>query len=125
MADVALRSIGQIYVPVEDLRRATTFYRDTLGTPFLFEVPRMAFFDLDGIRLMLGERDGDQDGTASIVYFDVDDLEETHEALKGRGVEFQQGPTLIAEMEGHDLWMAFFQDSEGNQLALMSERAKP
>jgi methylmalonyl-CoA/ethylmalonyl-CoA epimerase len=74
---------------------------------------------------MLGEREGDQGGTVSIVYFDVDDLERAYEALEGRGVEFQQGPTLIAEMDDHDLWMAFFHDSEGNQLALMSESPKP
>jgi predicted enzyme related to lactoylglutathione lyase len=122
---MALRSIGQISLPVQDLGRATRFYRETLRTPFLFEVPRMAFFDLGGVRLMLGEGEGNQGGAVSILYFDVDDVGEAHETLVSRGVEFQQGPTLIAEMEDHDLWMAFFRDSEGNQLALMSERPKP
>lgn len=33
-------------------------------------------------------------------------------------------PHLIAEMPDHDLWMAFFRDTEGNLLALMSEVAQ-
>lgn len=28
---------------------------------------------------------------------------------------------LVTRMEDHDLWMAFFEDSEGNTMALMSE----
>jgi methylmalonyl-CoA/ethylmalonyl-CoA epimerase len=40
-------------------------------------------------------------------------------------VHFDQEPVLIAEMEDHDLWMAFFHDTEGNQLALMAEVPKP
>lgn len=119
-----LRTVGQIMMPVGDLSRAIDFYRDTLGLPFLFEVPRMAFFDLDGVRLMLGEREpGGEDCPGSILYYAVSDIGEARRALADRGVEFDQEPTLIAEMEDHDLWMAFFHDSEGNQLALMAEVA--
>lgn len=116
-----LRSIGQLLVPVRDLRRATNFYRDTLGMAFLFEVPRMAFFDVGGVRLMLAEPEGGEDRAGSIVYYKVEELEAAHTELRDRGVAFQQEPTLIAEMPDHELWMAFFHDSEGNQLALMSE----
>lgn len=117
-----LRTVGQIMMPVGDLSRAVDFYRDTLGLPFLFEVPRMAFFDLDGVRLMLGEREpGADQCPGSILYYTVSDIGEARRALAERGVDFDQEPTLIAEMEDHDLWMAFFHDSEGNQLALMSE----
>ena len=66
-----IRKIGQIYVRAVDLARATAFYRDTLSVPFLFEVPRMAFFDLAGVRLMLGEPEGEAfDHPGSILYFD-------------------------------------------------------
>jgi methylmalonyl-CoA/ethylmalonyl-CoA epimerase len=117
-----LSKLGQIHMQVTDLARAVAFYRDTLGIPFLFEVPRMAFFDLQGVRLMLAEPEGPgHDGTGSILYFDVPDLPLAHRELEGRGVGFDTVPTLIAEMPDHDLWMAFFKDSEGNQLALMSE----
>lgn len=131
MADstFGLRTIGQIFMPVEDLARAIEFYRDVLGMAFLFEVPRMAFFELDGVRLMLGEREGEgevaEKHPGSIIYYKVTDLENAHDELTKRGVPFDMEPTMIAEMEDHDLWMAFFSDPEGNQLALMSEVPKP
>jgi methylmalonyl-CoA/ethylmalonyl-CoA epimerase len=120
-----IRRIGQIYMRAVDLRRATAFYRDTLSIPFLFEVPRMAFFDLSGVRLMLGEPEGPAfDHPGSILYFDVPDLTSAHAELAARGVAFDSAPHLIADMHDYELWMAFFKDSEGNQLALMAEVAK-
>jgi methylmalonyl-CoA/ethylmalonyl-CoA epimerase len=118
-----LRSVGQVFMPVKELGRAVRFYRETLGVPFLFEVPRMAFFDLDGLRLMLGEREDGEYHPGSILYYTVPEIAEAHAELVRRGVPFDQGPTLIANMDDHDLWMAFFTDSEGNPLALMSEVA--
>lgn len=122
-ADFGLRRIGQVFMPVRDLPRAVAFYRETLGMRFQFEVPRMAFFDLDGVRLMLGEREDGGDAPGSILYYVVPDLRAAHAELASRGVGFDQEPTLIAEMPDHELWMAFFHDTEGNQLALMSEVA--
>jgi methylmalonyl-CoA/ethylmalonyl-CoA epimerase len=120
-----LRRIGQVLVPARDLARAVAFYRDVLGVRFLFEVPRMAFFDLGPVRLMLAEHEGENDFSGSILYYGVEDIRDAHATLVERGVDFDQGPSLIAEMEDHDLWMAFFRDSEGNQLALMSEVREP
>ena len=48
-----------------------------------------------------------------------------YETLRGRAVAFDGAPHLIARMPDHDLWMAFFGDSEGNTLALMSEVRRP
>ena len=42
-------------------------------------------------------------------------------ALQAKGVPFDAAPHLIAKMPDHDLWMAFFKDTEGNTLALMCE----
>ena len=124
-AFTGLRRIGQIYMRAVDLARATAFYRDTLSIPFLFEVPRMAFFDLSGVRLMLGEPEGEAfDHPGSILYFDVPDLRAAHAELSARGVAFDSAPHLIADLGERELWMAFFKDSEANQLALMSEIAK-
>lgn len=116
-----LRELGQIAQPVADLTRATAFYRNVLGLELLFEVPRMAFFELDGLRLMLARPEDGPERSGSILYFSVEDLDATHAALQDRGVTFEQGPTLIADMGDHELWMAFFRDTEGNQLALMAE----
>lgn len=123
MTDFAgLRALGQLSVNAKDLERATAFYRDVLGVPFLFHVPKMAFFDLDGVRLMLATPENPAyDHPGSILYFRVADIQEAHAALAGRGVAFDAGPQMIADMGDHELWMAFFRDTEGNQLALMAE----
>lgn len=114
--------LGQVALPVQDLARAVTFYRDTLMVPFLFQTPALAFFDCDGVRLMLAlpERP-DAAQTGSVFYFRVADLRAACAELRSRGVAFIDEPHLIATMPDHELWMAFFTDSEGNTLSLMSE----
>jgi len=117
-----LAQIGQIAVNVHDLERAVAFYRDILGIQFLFQVPNMAFFDCDGVRFLLSIAEQPEfDHASSIIYFNVDDLDAAFTTLSGRGVAFADKPHLIARMPDHDLWMAFFRDSEANMLALMSE----
>jgi methylmalonyl-CoA/ethylmalonyl-CoA epimerase len=125
-SNISLTKIGQISVNVHDLDRAAAFYKDKLGVKHLFSVPpKMAFFDCDGIRLMLAipERP-DLDHPSSILYFKVQDIEETHRVLEERGVHFETKPMLVAPMATCDLWLAEFRDSENNVLALMCEKAK-
>jgi predicted enzyme related to lactoylglutathione lyase len=121
--DLAAATIGQIAVIIHDLDRAVAFYRDSLGMRLLFQVPpKMAFFDCGGVRLMLSlPEEAEFDHPGSILYFKVDDIQGTWETLRNRGVGFLQEPHLLARMQDHELWMAFFRDSEGNTLALMSE----
>jgi predicted enzyme related to lactoylglutathione lyase len=124
-AFAGLSTLGQISMNAPDVGRAKAFYRDTLGVPFLFDVPGMAFFDLGGARLMLAKAESpEHDHPGSILYFTVPDIEEAHAALTDRGVFFEAPPRLVADMGSYELWMAFFRDSEANLLALMSERAK-
>ena len=119
-----LGRIEQIAVPVRDLARATAFYRDQLGMKLLFEVPpQLAFFDCDGIRLALSiSSDPMYDPPGSIVYYRVDEIEASHLELEDRGVEFLRGPHKVAELGAVEVWMAFFEDTEGNTLALTSEK---
>jgi predicted enzyme related to lactoylglutathione lyase len=118
-----LSQIGQIAIRTKDFSRAVAFYRDTLGMRFLFQAPpQLAFFDCGGVRLLLGSpEDKEFDHPGSVLYYKVDDITAAHEALGARGVQFIREPHLIAKMPDHDLWMAFFHDSEDNTLALMSE----
>ena len=118
--------IGQIAVPVEDVDRATAFYADVLGLRLLFRAPpRLAFFDCGGVRLMLSRPEGADAGRAGVVYYVVADLPAAHAALAARGAAVVEPPHLIARMPDHDLWMAFYRDSEGNLLGLMSEVRPP
>jgi methylmalonyl-CoA/ethylmalonyl-CoA epimerase len=117
-----LDRIGQIAINVKDVERAAGFYRDVLGMRHLFTVPRMAFFDCGGIRLMLGVAEKPElDHPSSIIYFQVDDIELAHDVLSERGVSFEGRPHLVARLASSELWMAFFRDLEGNLLAIQSE----
>ena len=121
-----LKSIGQIAINTRDLSRATAFYRDTLGLPFLFEAPNLAFFQCGGVRLMLGGAEtAEFDHAASVLYFDVDDILAAHHALKGRGVRFRDEPHAVHKAGDKALWMAFFDDTEGNLFAIMAWRPNP
>ena len=123
--EFGLSGIGQICVTVKDLKKATAFYRDTLGMKFLFQVPNMAFFDCGGVRLMLGIAEKPElDHPPSILYYKVEDIQAAHATLVERGVAFEQEPVLAHKAEDHDLWLAFFRDMDGNLLALMSEVAR-
>ena len=123
---VKLNCIRQIAINVQDVPRAVAFYRDILGMHFLFELPSMGFFDCGEIRLMLSKTELPQsERTAVIIYYKVDDIQQTYETLSQQGVEFVSAPSLVAPMPEHDLWMAFLHDPDKNLLALMSEVVRP
>ena len=107
MAFSGLSAIGQIAVTVTDVDRAVAFYRDSLGMKLLFQFPGMGFFDCGSVRLMLTLAEKAAESYSSIVYFKVEDIQNAHAELAGRGVTFDREPHLLARMPDHDLWMAF------------------
>jgi len=123
--EFGLSAIGQIAVNAHDINRAIDFYRDKLGMKFLFTAPPgLAFFDCDGIRLMLSlPAKPEFDHPSSIIYFNVDDIQIAYKTLSERGVEFEEKPAFVANMGAYDLWIAAFRDSEDNLLAMMSNVA--
>ncbi len=122
-SDFGLSQIGQIAVRVHDLERAIAFYRDVLGMGFLFQAPPgLAFFDCNGIRLLLDKpQDAGFDHPASVIYYSVPDIQTAHQALLARGACFLREPHVIAKLDAVEVWMAFFRDPDENVLALMSE----
>jgi catechol 2,3-dioxygenase-like lactoylglutathione lyase family enzyme len=118
-----LTALGQIAVTVEDIERARAFYAETLELPFLFQAGSMAFFDLEGVRLMLTEPEsGDEPHSASVLYFRAPDLESRVESLEEKGVDFVGQPHVVHRTEEAEIWMAFFRDPDGHLMALMNER---
>src|SRR6267378_2453960 len=84
-ANLGILNIGQVSILVQDLERATAFYRDALGLPLLFTAPNLAFFDCGGVRLMLGPAETPQfDHPSSILYFRVSDLNAAYQRLVER-----------------------------------------
>ncbi|MGH7476683.1 MAG: VOC family protein [Longimicrobiales bacterium] len=119
-----LSRIGQIAINVEDVARATHFYREVLGMRHLFDAPGLAFFDCGGVRLMLGRAErAEFDHPASVVYYRAEDIDGLRAELTRRGAEFIDEPHVIHRTAQQELWMSFLRDSEGNLLALMEERS--
>lgn len=117
-----LGRIHQISMRAHDVDRAARFYQDVLGLPMLFAFPpRLAFFDCGGVRLMLSTPEPGFDHQGSVLYFAVDDIQQMHGLLKGRGVTFRDEPHKIATLADREVWLADFTDTEGNTLALMAE----
>jgi catechol 2,3-dioxygenase-like lactoylglutathione lyase family enzyme len=121
MVDVSLGPIGQISRSVGNIERAEHWYGKVLGLPHLYTFGNLAFFDCAGTRLMLSQGDSPP-GSDSILYFRVPDIRQAHNELKERGVEFTHAPHMIhRHADGTEEWMAFFKDSEGRPLAIMSQ----
>jgi methylmalonyl-CoA/ethylmalonyl-CoA epimerase len=120
-----LSAIKQVSMNARDLARATAFYRDSLGIRHLFDAPpQMSFFDCGGIRLLLGVAEKPEfDHPGSILYFDVEDVHAAHAQLASRGVKFRGAPHLAAKLPDREIWLDFFEDTEGNVLALICEKA--
>jgi methylmalonyl-CoA/ethylmalonyl-CoA epimerase len=115
-----LSDIGQIAIITQDLPRAVRFYRDALGLQLLFEAPpALAFFQCGSVMLMLGPPESPEfDHPSSILYFNTADIGAAHAAMKERGVQFRDEPHVVHRDGTRALWMAFFEDSEGNVLAI-------
>ena len=120
-----LDHIGQIALAVGDVDRAEAFYRDVLKLRKLYRFGDLTFFDCAGVRLMLEKARSPEDTPkSSVIYFRCADIALAVRELEKRGVAFQSKPHLIAKMDDHDLWMAFFTDPDGHTLALMQEAPK-
>lgn len=117
--------IAQVAVHVEDVDRAKAFYRDVVGLPHLFDAPpSLSFFDCNGTRLMLSPREEGEQRASSIVYFDTADITAAHARMEAAGARFVEPPRMIADLGTREVWLAAFQDGEGNTMALMSEVVK-
>ncbi|MCU0634624.1 MAG: VOC family protein [Gemmatimonadaceae bacterium] len=113
--------LGQVAVVVQDVARATAWYRDVLGLTHLFDAPPgLAFFDIGGVRLMLSRPEGESGGS-SVLYYAVIDLTAMFARFARHGATILHEPHRIATLPDHDLWMGFVKDSEGNVVGVMSE----
>jgi catechol 2,3-dioxygenase-like lactoylglutathione lyase family enzyme len=114
------RKLVQVGLTCRDLDRARAFYRDVLGLPLLFEAGNMLFFQLEGLRLMIGKEQ--QPGSSiggSLIYFDAPDIDLLGPALEAKGIDFTGPATVVQRTETHELKLREFLDPDGNALALM------
>lgn len=123
---IKLTQLHQIALQSSDLERSRAFYEEKLGARFIakYDPPGLLFFDFGGVRILL--EDGARTAT---VYFRVDEIHSAFEALKERGIEFTDSPHIIFKDDagtfgkaGKEEWMVFFEDPDGNVLALASQQ---
>lgn len=120
-----VNQIGQIALATSDVDRAEAFYEKALGLRKLYRFGDFTFFDCAGVRLMIEKAHAPENiAHASVIYFRCADIALAVRELERRGVTFSSKPHLIAKMDDHDLWMAFFTDPDGHTLALMQESPK-
>jgi methylmalonyl-CoA/ethylmalonyl-CoA epimerase len=114
----------QIAQHAGDLSRARAFYTKLLGTEpaGFFDPPGLLFFRVGPIRLLLEEG-----APSALFYLQVDDVAATVAALRADGVEIVAEPHVIFTHSddrlgpsGSEERMAFFRDSEGNLVGLVS-----
>jgi predicted enzyme related to lactoylglutathione lyase len=111
-----LEGVAVIWMPVQDIERAKSFYGNTLGLRITNEDGDWAEVDANGLTLGLNGREpsGARGEGGPVVTFQPQaGLEETVDDLKGQGVEVPAG---ISEHP----WgrVATFKDSEGNDIQL-------
>jgi predicted enzyme related to lactoylglutathione lyase len=116
--------IGQIAITVSDVSKTLPFYRDVLGLKFLFSPnPNLAFLSAGPVRIMLSMPQGSgHAGANSILYFKVSDITATHAAMVKKGAISERPPQSTAKMPGHELWIGFLRDPDGNLVGLMEEK---
>lgn len=117
-----IQKIGQIGIPVKNIERATAFYQEKLGLPLLFNTDTMAFFECEGVRLLLTLPENEQFAhPSSVIYLQVEDIKAKYEELLSGGVNFVGEPHVVAKVGDTETWMVFFKDTEDNTHAFMSE----
>ncbi|WP_343787411.1 VOC family protein [Dokdonella soli] len=119
-AQLGGHAFQQIAVTTKDLPRAITFYRNVLGLKMLFESNNMAFFDVGGVRLMIGlDRSRPAARPTSVLYFDAPEFLATRSKLKALGVPFEDGIETVDRKANAELNLQQFTDPDGNALAVM------
>ena len=123
--ELELGPLGQVSMYARSAPATEAWYRDVLKLPHIFTFGDLIFFDCGGIRLYLHAVGDEKWRPSSVLYFLVPDIARAHRELTERGVKFQGAPHLIYKDDetGVEDWMAFFDDPDGNMLAIMAHVA--
>jgi catechol 2,3-dioxygenase-like lactoylglutathione lyase family enzyme len=120
----SVQNVGLVMLGVRDLERSIPFYRDSLGLKLQSQGGGFAFFDGGGVTLALSQELGrarDYKTGAVEVVFSVADVRTAHEALTGRGVNFQRPPRVVTGQQ----WSANFTDPDGHELSIFGPSSTP
>ncbi len=121
-SQLSLGPLGQISMLCRSAEQTEAWYRDVLRLEHIFTFEELVFFDCGGTRLYFRQVSDGEWRKGSTLYLLVHDINVAHAVLAGRGIHFQGAPHLIYtdDASGAEEWMAFFDDPDGNTLAIMS-----
>ena len=106
-----ITGIAAIWLPVTDMQRAVSFYRDVLGLDVMDHDGDWSEVTAGDQRIGLNASESPSGDGGAVIAFAVGDLDGTVSELTGRGVEFVDG---VSEHP----WgrIAPFKDPDGNDL---------
>jgi predicted enzyme related to lactoylglutathione lyase len=116
-----IKKIGCLEIPVSDVKKAVSFYENVLGLKKTYEHPVWASFNVGGVTFALAasgtkksekgakvckscslcvlryaagkmKLDKEAPTATSVIYFEVENLDETYKNLKEQGVRFITEP---------------------------------
>jgi predicted enzyme related to lactoylglutathione lyase len=112
---------------VDDLKEAKEFYGDTLGLD-VEETDEGLQLNFEGSSVFLYPKEDHEPATFTVLNFNVEDIDETVELLRDRGIEFE---SYTGEMEtddsdifrgkesGNGPDIAWFKDPAGNFISVI------
>ena len=116
-------------IPAADMKRARQFYEEKLDLIPVAELPTRLVYECGGSSFALVPSESAGKAPYSLMTWYVDDLATEMAALRSLGVAFEEYDTPwlktkngVANLDGNQL--AWFNDSEGNLLAL-AQLSKP
>jgi catechol 2,3-dioxygenase-like lactoylglutathione lyase family enzyme len=112
------------FVPIVDIAKARSFYRDVLGLVLIEEErPFALVFDANGIMLRLSIVGKLAPAAWTVLGWQVSDIVSAVGRLESSGVRFERYEGL--RQDGHGIWdspngakVAWFKDPDGNVLSL-------
>jgi catechol 2,3-dioxygenase-like lactoylglutathione lyase family enzyme len=111
---------------VTDLRRAREFYGGTLGLRTSEEHGLMWLHLAGGRDMLVYQQPDATPASFTILNFEVDDIDETVDALSARGVRFERYEGFAQDDKGvfrdEGPYIAWFMDPSGNLLSVLQER---
>lgn len=113
-----LKTLDYVLVYVSDMKRSLNFYQDVLGLPVHSATPHQIEFDTGTTKLVLHRTPGGDvapshdarppAGVGQIVFL-VDNLQQSYEFLRAKGVIFSQ----IPQLQPSGVKLAVFHDPDG------------
>lgn len=123
-----MATLMQVALKTDDLARSTAFYSDLLVREPVatFDPPGLAFYDLNGIRLLIGPSPA-----PSLIYLTVDSIDGALARIDGRATLASPPRRIFNHADdtlgpaGTDEWQATIIDPDGNTVGLIELRPVP